>query len=297
MVIKGSGSRWATILLCMLLSIVTAVSSAAEKKEKKAKEKKPAFMADEYPIYKQNLELKGVEAEFPAAQKKGGVRIELSPMPLSVEPRYTVAFQPRKTVGGMFFAPQPGAALPVWMGVLPFYQMNPAHAQMRIRINNQLSRVLRLQGVVVQFSKDGKAVPTVLESEINKAIVLPEQSWEGILEGPSVEAFGLQAVSAKSSAPVESTSVTGNLLVGLYEVVTAMDDASNPTERSKFEWLYTYTTQRVQETGYGRWFERSFSEAQQRELAGTYTAEQLGPKIGVTLQAPASAESTAAKKP
>jgi hypothetical protein len=103
-----------------------------------------------------------------------------------------------------------------------------------LRIENNLEQPLRLDKVIIALKIGNKDVPKNLfqesAEELHGQVILPGSTYEGMFTGPQLD-----------SAP------GGNVVTfALYDVVTALDAASNPTKRSAFVWQYKYSA--AQET-------------------------------------------------
>lgn len=269
--------NWIPLIVCLA---VVAVASTNLDVGKKKKNKAPDVERRGYQLLKPEIELEPVE-EYPGVQEIGGVRIELSLVPFELTPMYLVTVQERETTlkswTGIVGV---GGAAPVWIGALPFYEIHPENLQFTLRITNHLGRVLRLEGVAIQFAKDGEALETDYEANtLNKVIILPEKSWEGVLHGPPLEGFGLKEFDARTatSGLLEAPEIAseGVLLVGLYDVVTELDEASNATRRSNFEWVFGYTARAVPEGAEAVRWKAKLTEEQAMQIIGEFPAEQV----------------------
>jgi len=117
----------------------------------------------------------------------------------------------------------------------PYLRVAPERLKVTIRISNQLSRVFRGAGTVVQFAVAGKTVASKQEdfAEFTNVIIPPRGEQLVDIYGPPV-----------SQLPEQAT-----VGVFLYDVVTRTDAAGNITEKQNYEWYYNYSTQAKQETG------------------------------------------------
>jgi hypothetical protein len=246
-----------------------------------AKDKKPkeAMERRQYQILKPAIVLTAAEG-YPETREIGGVRVELAAIPPQTQPRYFVAVQGRETALESWAGIRLGNAAPVWVAVLPFYTVEPKNLQFRVKVTNHLGKVLRLDGVALQFQKDGSALDVASTANtLQKVIILPEKSWEGVLQGPPLQAFGLKEFDARAASggtvqdPI--TASEGVLLLGLYDVITELDAASTPKVRSNFEWVFAYQARAEPEAAEAlRWKARMTPEDAQR-IVGDRTAEEL----------------------
>lgn len=109
----------------------------------------------------------------------------------------------------------------------PVYFCRPDHLAFVVKVTNNLDHVLRLAGAVVTVSVDGKPYPTSGVEDMERIVLVPGQSWEDELTGPHCNAMPKNT----------------NLVFSIYDVITAVDNANNPTKRTNFEWIYTYSTE------------------------------------------------------
>jgi hypothetical protein len=118
---------------------------------------------------------------------------------------------------------------PAVMREIPNFEVQPRELRFKVKINNRLERVLRLAGTVVSFQVAGKtvAVDKARYEEFLNGIILPRQEGEYDIAGPDL-----------SAVPDNST-----IALFLYDIVTATDQAGNPTQRSNFEFFYTFSRQ------------------------------------------------------
>lgn len=111
----------------------------------------------------------------------------------------------------------------------PQIVVKPEHLVLHLHITNQLPRVFRGAGAVVQMNIAGKSIHLNPEGygEFINAIIPPRSSQDFDIIGPRI-----------SDLPPRAT-----IGVFLYDVVTKMDDAGNIKEKQDFEWYYNWATQ------------------------------------------------------
>ncbi len=119
--------------------------------------------------------------------------------------------------------------------ISPQYGVNPDRLVFLLKINNQMSRVFRGAGAVVQFNVGGRlvSVPQGQYAELSNLLLPPRNEADVHVVGPPLE------------------SITDGATVGLflYDVVTRTDAAGNVTEKQNFEWYYNYRTNAVVREG------------------------------------------------
>ncbi len=152
-------------------------------------------------------------------QVKDGIRVSVAGY--TYEPKLTYQRQYRRVpqiivVGGSY---------PVEVREMPSVEVTPKEVRFKVKIYNNLERVLRLAGTVVSFQAGGKTlvVPKSHYDDFLNGIILPRQEGEYEISGPDVSAL------------------PGNATIAffLYDIITETDAAGNPTRRSNFEFFYT----------------------------------------------------------
>lgn len=170
-------------------------------------------------------------------QTKGGIQIIVAMQPFQCVPD----FKQRSVMATPDFAEQllagkqhPGQRY-VETTRTPYFAIKPDRLKVTLKIVNQLSRVFRGAGAVVQFTVAGKTWANKQEdyAEFSNVIIPPRGEQQIEIYGPPVEAVPPQA----------------NLGLFLYDVVTKVDAAGNIVEKQNFEWYYSYGLQTKQEPG------------------------------------------------
>ena len=128
----------------------------------------------------------------------------------------------------------------------PVYQYEPKNVNLKLSITNRLSHVLRMKDCVVSFTVDGKPYAGLDVEELTSSVLVPNQSWEGQIYGPSC---------AELKTPC-------NMVFSIYDVVTAVDAANNPTKRTNFEWVFTYDVENVQKEAQIKHYEKKMTREQ-----------------------------------
>jgi hypothetical protein len=164
------------------------------------------------------------------SQTKGDLRITVSTETYRAEGSLRTEQNevPPKTTFGLVVMPCANGVY-VEKTQIPELKISPDHLIFHVHVNNQMSRVFRGSGLVVQFNVAGKVVnvdPSGYGDLVN--IIIPPRSEQDVaIVGPEV-----------SQIPSPST-------VGLffYDVVTKIDQAGNVTEKQNYEWYFSYRTQ------------------------------------------------------
>jgi len=173
-------------------------------------------------------------AETQQSQAKSGLRITMQPATYQTRESVMPAVQrvaPRSFLG-MTVRPSDPRAVYVERTQVPGLTVDPDHIVFSVHLSNQMPRVFRGSGIVVQFNVAGKVVPVEASGYgdlIN--LILPPRSEQTItIIGPAI------------------TSIPTPCTVGVffYDVVTNIDQAGNVTEKQNFEWYFSYQTQRVE---------------------------------------------------
>lgn len=156
-------------------------------------------------------------------QEKDGIRISVAPYTYSAN---TVVHKEYRLIPSLITV---NNQQPAEVREIPSIAITPDTVRLKVKIYNQLERVLRLQGTVVSFQVAGKQanVPKARYEDFLNGIILPRQEVEYEVGGPDL-----------SDLPDNAT-----VAFLLYDIVTATDAAGNPTQRSNFEFFYTLSYQ------------------------------------------------------
>lgn len=167
-------------------------------------------------------------------QTKGGVSVTVavSPFQCVQQVRKTREQKPLSAVEKMMLNDRPA---PTQTTMTPYLQVVPERLKVTVRVSNQLSRVFRGAGTVIQFQLAGKTWASKQEdfAEFTNVIIPPRGEQMVELYGP----------------PVESMPPQATIGIFLYDVVTKTDSAGNVTDKQNFEWFYNYSTQTQQDVG------------------------------------------------
>jgi hypothetical protein len=174
-------------------------------------------------------------AQSTATQTRGGVSISLSPVTYQARRGLLCQYQPHQAL--VLFMPA-GASKATHQLYREARFEGPVLASdqvlFRFKVLNQMNRVFRGAGSVLQFSVNGQARPVAQEAYIEflNTLILPREEKEILIKGPAT-----------------SSLVQGATLgVFLYDVVTKTDDAGNVQGRENFEWYYKVTAKDLTET-------------------------------------------------
>lgn len=153
------------------------------------------------------------------SQEKDGIRISVAPYPFST--KQTVRHEYRRLPSLLIVNQQ----FPGEVRDLPIHQLTPSTIHFKVKINNNLERIIRLAGTVVVFQVGGKNLPVDKAGyqDFLNGIILPRQEVEFEVAGP-----------AASGIPDNTP-----MALLLYDMVTETDQAGNPTKRSNFDWFFT----------------------------------------------------------
>lgn len=118
---------------------------------------------------------------------------------------------------------------------IPYYDVTPNELIFKIRVHNNLARVLRLAGTVITFQIDNKMINLDRANyrEFIYGFVIPRQEVEYRIRGTQL-----------TSLPRKY-----NIALLLYDIVSEVDAAGNPTKRANFEWYLAYDNEIKQEQG------------------------------------------------
>jgi len=133
----------------------------------------------------------------------------------------------------------------------PVIVHDPLNLEFTIQIQNNLDHVLRFVETVVAVSIDGKPYPAHGVEDLQRTILVPNQGWEGMVTGPE-----------RGYMPDDC-----NIVFSIYDVVTEVDEANNPTKRTNFEWIFTYNTVAEQRVVEVKRYEQKMTRAQAAAFA------------------------------
>lgn len=226
--------RCAPIFLALLFTSVFLSGCATTNQASKPPEK--VVQSYQYPVFQPLAKTK-------QSQNKGGLEIFVAPV------NYEVKWKKKKTVEnadpGLGQALLAGAAAGangsdsenkryVKVERTPVPSVKPDRLRFVVRINNQMPRVFRGAGTVVQFNVNGqlKGVDQKGYRNLVQAIVPPRSQKSLEIYGPKL-----------SNLPDKA-----NIGLFFYDVVTKQNEAGEVTERQNFEWYYEYTSQTRSDT-------------------------------------------------
>jgi hypothetical protein len=218
----------ATLLVSFFLVMVMVVVAGCASAPPPPPENVQATIACEMPTTTPLQETKEM-------QTKGGIQIIVAMQPfLCVQAFHQTSVPARMDFGEAVLASQTHKGQRyVETTRTPYFEVQPQRLKVTVKVVNQLSRVFRGAGAVVQFTVAGKTWANKQEdyAEFTNVIIPPRGEQQIEIYGPPVEAIPKQA----------------NLGLFLYDVVTKTDAAGNITEKQNFEWYYSYGRQTKEE--------------------------------------------------
>lgn len=174
--------------------------------------------------------------ETKQSQSKGGVEISIAAVAYKAEVgTKTTRRQVERPLLFIDPNPQTGPKIFVEDTTTPFLKIVPERLQFTVKINNQLARVFRGAGTVVQYNVGGKlmSVDQTGYGEMLGAIVPPRSELQLTIFGPKIDTI----------------PDNGTLGIFFYDVVTATDAAGNVTEKQNYEWYFKYEAKTVEQNG------------------------------------------------
>lgn len=113
-------------------------------------------------------------------------------------------------------------------------RVKPDSLRFLVTVSNQMSRVFRGSGAVVQFNINGnlKGVDQSSYRSLTNAIIPPRNEQQFRIYGP----------------PLSTLPKNANIGVFIYDVVTKTDESGKVTEKQNFEWYFKYTTEVQKDT-------------------------------------------------
>ncbi len=162
-------------------------------------------------------------------QERDGIRMVVTPEPFRVERALQHSFRAVPVMLAL------GTTRPVDRRIVSSPSILPDQLRFNVRISNRLARVVRLSGTVLSFQVAGKSVnvPQDRNTEFLSGIILPQQEVELDVIGPA-----LADIVGEQMDQLPGDTATVGLL--MFDIVTATDQAGNPTRRSNFEFYYRF---------------------------------------------------------
>jgi hypothetical protein len=211
------------IVAIISLSILLFLCAGCLEQAKRS-EPKPAEVV---PLSSTLPTLEPVEG-YPWEATKDAVTIKLAPSEFASQPIYERSL---KEVWELL-APGDGTKLYKVTDRPHHLKVTPDDLSLQLHVTNNLSHVLRFQGAVVSMKLDGKSLPIDenTQDELLRAVLTPYANLDVTLKGP--DAASLEKASTLDFA--------------IYDVITEVDAANNPTKRTTFEWIFSVRPQNVQ---------------------------------------------------
>jgi len=182
-------------------------------------------------------------AKTEESQSKGGLQISIAPVSYEVDHETKVTTESADP--GLGQALLKGAAEGasdqeqssdryVRVEKVQVPRVEPDSLRFLVTVSNQMSRVFRGAGAVVQFNINGKlrGVDQSSYRSLTNAIIPPRNQQQFRIYGPSLSTLPNKA----------------NIGVFIYDVVTKTDESGEVTEKQNFEWYFRYTTEVQKDT-------------------------------------------------
>jgi len=163
---------------------------------------------------------------YPWEQTKDAVTIKLTPVPFE----HKVVYQ--RSLKEIFELIKVGGQTKYEITERPDHLViRPDNLKLQLHVANNLNHVLRFQGAVLSLSVDGKGLPidSKTQDELLRAVLTPYTSLDVTLLGPSRQ-------SLKNASTIT---------FAIYDIITAVDAANNPTKRTTFEWIFSVRPKNV----------------------------------------------------
>lgn len=137
--------------------------------------------------------------------------------------------------------------------------VRPERLLLKLHAVNNMSHVLRFHGCVLDLKADGKSVPIDEKTvdEFKKAVITPYSDFDVTLYGPTLD----QLKGANT------------IIFAIYDMITQVDEANNPTKRTTFEWIFSVRPQNVTEQRPVVVREERLSPAQLGKLERNYISD------------------------
>ncbi|MBI4569749.1 MAG: hypothetical protein HY719_15260 [Planctomycetes bacterium] len=162
-----------------------------------------------------------------ARQAKDGVTVTVTPLPFTAKEfvKTTLVEKEGRTPDGRMIVEKTET---------PSIRLEPVDLTFKVKITNQMERVLKMAGAIVAFSVNGKqaAIPQGNYADMLGGIIRSRQEMEFDVKGPKI-----------ADLPDNT-----NLAFSIEDIVVETDAASNPTKRANFEWVYVVTKKKDSKT-------------------------------------------------
>lgn len=185
-------------------------------------------VAEQVPLTATVPTLEPVEG-YPWEQTKDAVTIKLAPAEFATEPVYERSLKEVWELIG----PDDGTKLYKVTDRPHHLNITPDNLSFQLHVTNNLSHVLRFHGAVVSCNLDGKSLPIdeATQNELLRAVLTPYANLDVAIKGPSAQ----------------SLEKASTLSFSIYDVITEVDAANNPTKRTTFEWIFSVRPKQVAE--------------------------------------------------
>ncbi len=168
-------------------------------------------------------------AQTKPSQEKGGLMLTLAP------PIYTV-IRDSEVVETPADPPLFNLTNNIYFyrTTIPIRKVEPARLQFTLTVNNKLDRVFRGAGAVVSMNIN------------NKTIAFSQSGYKGLLDLIVIPRGESQV--AIEGPPLEDLPDSCTFALFIYDVVTEVDPAGNPTKKENYEWYYAFNKKAEAET-------------------------------------------------
>jgi len=189
---------------------------------------------------------------YPWEQTKDNVTITIAPEPIEPSCVY------QRSLKGVYELFKSADANPLYKvtDTPSRLELSPDHLILKLNTTNNLSHVLRFHGAVPTLTIDGKAIPISeqTKNELIRAVLTPYTTLDLTIDGPSL-------------STLESAST---LNFAIYDVITAVDEANNPTKRTTFEWIFSVRPTEISKSFTVRKLKERYGDAQAARMNNSF---------------------------
>lgn len=206
-----------------IMTLLLIISCATTGKQKESKPAPQTTVSGTVPVLEP---VTGYDWE----QTKDAVTIKLTPVPFDHKVAYGRSLKEIVEIIG----PNDGRK-PYKLTETPDHLViQPDILLLKLHIVNNLSHVLRFHGAVISCNIDGKSLPVdeTTQNELLRAVMTPYASLDVSIKGPAAQSIEKAATFTFS----------------IYDVITEVDAANNPTKRTTFEWIFSIRPQQIEES-------------------------------------------------
>ncbi len=189
---------------------------------------------------------------YPWEQTKDNVTITIAPEPVEVQCVYQRSIKKKFEIFSKGDGTEPYEIQdkPVRL------DFEPNRLLLKLNITNNISHVLRFHGAVPTLTIDGKNIPIdeQTKDELLRAVLTPHTTLDLTID------------CTKLSALENASTV----IFAIYDVITEVDAANNPTKKTTFEWIFSVRPVNVEKSFAVRNSKNRYTPTQATKVGGSF---------------------------